>query len=82
MWLSVSNCAGGETVKQSTFGTGQGLLHGLKIYNTGPISLAQKCTGGETVKHSISPIAKGKGVFQSKHAQHQLNFDLLGAQTD
>ena len=48
MWLWVSNCTDGDTVKQSTFGTGQGLLHSLNIYNTGPISLAQKCTSGET----------------------------------
>ena len=54
MWLWVSNCTDGETVKQSTFGTGQGLLHSLNIYSTGPISLAQKCTSGETVRHSTS----------------------------
>ena len=80
MWLWVSNCTGGETVKQSTFGTGQGLLHILNIYNTGPISLAQKCSGGETVKHSTSPIAKGKGMFHSLN-MHNTNwiFNLIRA---
>ena len=80
MWLWVSNCTGGKTVKQSTFGTGQGLLHILNIYNTGPISLAQKCSGGETVKHSTSPIAKCKGMFHSLN-MHNTNwfFNLIGA---
>ena len=74
MWLFVSNCTGRETVKQSTFGTGQGLLHSLNIYNTGPISLAQKCTGGENVKHSTSPISKGKGMFHSLNMHNTNRF--------
>ena len=57
-------------MKQSTFGTGQGLPHSLNIYNTGPISPAPKCTGGETVKHSTPPIAKGKGVFVGNIVVH------------
>ena len=75
MWLWVSNCTGGETVKQSTYNHWSmpyGLLHSLKIYTTQtpfhyPNSARMECLWNSLHR----TIANDQWLLNSlKHIQH------------
>ena len=70
----------GETVKQSTFGTGQGLLQSKHIQHR-PHFTSPKVHWWRDCEAFYTTHCKGQiSVSQYKHAKHQLNFDLLDKQ--